>query len=129
MAGFDLLCGFIEGFPANRVARIVTGESLPATDRYIDVERIQLHTITASSDPLRSDYGGAATKKRIENDIAARRDVHDCVGHQRGRLHGGVQGEQIAFLPRLRERTRAGVVPHVGAVATIPPELDVVAMC
>ena len=72
------------------MTRIVASERLPASDDGVDVERIELESEAASSGTLGRDHRGAAAEKPVQHDAAPRARIHDRVGHQRDRLHGGM---------------------------------------
>src|SRR5882672_5361182 len=116
----------VEGSSGEGMMGAFAREGLPTTHDRIEVNWVELESVASPSSALRRDHGGAAAEKTVEHDIAPRRTVHDCIGHQRDRFYSWVQEEQIAFIGGSRKRIGTGAVPYIGTVAAELPELDVI---
>ena len=98
------------------------GQSLPSVDADIDVLRIQFDRPGVPAGPLGGNQDRAAAGERVEDDPLAMAAVADRVGDQADRLDGRVQGQELALAAAIDARVR----PHVGAVAAVLAELEVV---
>src|SRR5713226_10238756 len=103
----------VEELAARAVACLVAGEDLPAADDGVDVARVQFESVATPTDAFRRDHRGAAPQKRIENDIAPCRAVHDRIRHQRYGLHRRMEREQIPLFTLTGERRRSWIAPDV----------------
>src|SRR5208337_2453317 len=101
---------------------------LPTTNNDVDVERIELKPMAATSKPLTSDQRRAAAEERVEHDVAATGHIEDGVRDHSDRLHSRMQGREPPFLSRPSETRSRGVGPHVAAMPPVDAELDVVAI-
>jgi hypothetical protein len=52
---------------------------LIAPDKYVDIERINFDPAAAPPCPFGGDEGGSRSKEGINHDIAACRDIEECV--------------------------------------------------
>src|SRR5436305_15031910 len=91
------------------VTGAVSGEGLPAADRDIDVERVDLESKAASTGALGCYDGGATAEETVEDHVAPSGAVQDRIGDHGHRLHSGVPLEQIAFISASTDRARATV--------------------
>src|SRR5882762_10266460 len=90
-------------------------EMLPAADRGIDIEWVELHPTANAADALGRQQRRAAAEKRVEHEIPAGRAVEDRVGDQRDRLYGRMERGEVSFLSCSPEIVQARVMPYVGA--------------
>ena len=97
---------------------------LPALHGRIDVSRIELDCVTAPSRPFGSKNGRATAAEGIENDVAALRNVEDCIADHRDGLDGRMQVEAAPSAAACK-----GIVPDVRSVAPMLLELAVVDAC
>ncbi len=99
-------------------------QPLPPPDGLIAVRRVKLDQPRLSLRSFASNKGGAAAAKAVEHEIATTRAVADGVGYQRHRLDSGMHGK--IRKPIGREGVCPGICPHVGAVAAVLSEFDVI---
>ncbi len=116
-SGTPLGLDLSEGLPCERMSGLLAGKVLPATDRDIDIDGIQLDTETASTHLLRRDQRRARAAEAVENAIADTRAVLDGVSDERPWLHRWM-GIQVVH-PPLTEGVDARIAPQGGAVAPI----------
>src|SRR5262249_24015105 len=90
----------------------------------IDVERIKFDPAKDTLGPFRSEQRGAAAQKATDDDVAAVRAIKQRVHHQLNRLDRRMQLQHVIALTRLS--TGAVILPHIGAVAAVLAELDIV---
>ena len=102
--------------------------SLPAADRHIDIERVDLDPITNAADTFRGDQRTARPKKTVQDNLPPSGTVEQGIGHKCDGLYGRMEGEKIAFIALSRDRIHVGVFPHVRPVAPILTQLHIVAM-
>src|SRR5438874_632909 len=114
------LSTIIEADSGDGVDGAVSGEALPAADRGVDIQRIELHAAADPADALGGQQRRAAAEEGIEHEIAARRAIEEGVGNQRDRFHGRVQGGEVPFFPPAPEIIEARIVPDVTAIAAMP---------
>src|ERR1700692_682834 len=88
----------VEGSSSEGMTGALAREGLPAPHDRIEVKWVELESVADSPRALRRDHGGAATEKTIEHEIAPRRTIHDCIGHQGDWFYGWVQEAQITFI-------------------------------
>jgi hypothetical protein len=119
---------FVEQFAANRVSGASAGKGLPTADDGVDISWVEFQPVAAPSGAFRRNQGRPAAEKSVEDEVAPRRAIHDGVGHECDRLDGRVQGQEVAFLTRFAEGSRARIFPNVGAVPAESPELNIVAV-
>src|SRR5712675_2561189 len=110
------LSTIIEAGSGGGVDGAVSGEALPAADRGIDIQRIELHAAADPADALGGQQRRAAAEEGIEHEIAARRAIEDGVRDQRDRFHGRVQGSEVPFLSSSPEIVEAWVVPDIASI-------------
>jgi hypothetical protein len=103
---------------------IPAGQVLPAPDRRIDVERIELDAAADAACPFGGEQRSAAAQERVDDDVAAVRAIKQRVHHQLDRFDRRVQLQHVVTFPRQGAGTV--VLPHVGAVAPVLAELDIV---
>src|SRR5438270_9062145 len=118
--------GIIEQSTARRMPGFSIGRDLPAQDRGIDIERIELQAMTDPAGALGGDQRRAAAEKGVEHNLTAAGTIPQCIGYQRHRLDRRMQRKKVAFGARPAERVGSGVAPHIAAVTTIKPELNMV---
>src|ERR1700736_4161798 len=116
----------VKALAARRMDCAVAGEALPAADRSVDVERVEFHTVADAADAFRGAKRRAAAEKGIEHDVAAGRAIHDRVGDEGHRFYRWVQRQEIALRFAPTKIADAGIVPNVGSVSAILPELHIV---
>jgi hypothetical protein len=95
---------------------------------HIELDWIEFEPVTSPSGSLRCNHGGTAPKKAVEDHAVPVSAIPDGVSDQSGGLNGRVKGKQVALLTAPRERIGARIIPHIGSIATILSQLDVVAM-
>src|ERR1700730_5461594 len=103
-------------------------EVLPSADYGIHVTRVELHAVANPTSSFCSNDSRSASEERIENQIAARRAIHNGVRYERNRLDRGMYGEQVTFVRRPGKGVGPWVVPDVAARAAESAQLDVVAI-
>src|SRR5262249_55488488 len=101
---------------------------LPAANDGVDIQGIDLQSVTTTASALGGDHRGTTAEEGVEHDMAARRTVQNCVRHQRNRLHGWMKCEQITLISCASAGVHAGVAPDVAAIAPVFTELNVIAM-
>ena len=94
----------------------------PAIDRHINIGRINLKPAEPATAALRGDQGRSRSEKDVEHPLAAAGHVLKGIGNESGRLHGRIEGQVL--LTAARERVDRGIIPDVGPVASVAPELD-----
>ena len=77
-----------------------------------------------AADSFGGQDGGAGPNERIEDDVTAPRTVPDSVGDESNRLDSGMNCQIVE--PTRAERVHAGVIPDVGTVPAISPQLNIV---
>ena len=117
---------FVEASAVGKVDCVLSRQCLPAADGDVNIARLDLKRVTAAPDTLGGKECCARPRKRIEHDVSAPRAVLDAVGNERHWLHGRMRVKLIQ--PSGSERVDAGIMPHIGAIATVPAEFDVVDM-
>src|SRR5262249_39763759 len=98
----------------------------PASDRYVDVSRIDVEAAKAPSHPLGSNECRPRAEEEVENEVTATRHVLDRIGHQSAGLDRRMQGQILATATL--ERIDGGIVPDVGAIASVLAQLHRVEM-
>src|SRR5215813_11206135 len=93
-------------------------KGLPAAHDDVDVLRIDLHPIADPPYFFCRDYRGAASRKGIQDSVTTPRAIEHGVSHHRYRLHGGVEGKEVAFFIGMTKGNRRGILPHVGAITS-----------
>src|SRR5580700_6791233 len=93
------------------------GQGLPTADRGVDIGGVQFEPATDPTGSLSGNEGGAAAEEGIEHDLAAPGTVAQCVGDERDRFDGRMQGEQVSFGAGPAERIGSGIAPQIAAVA------------
>jgi hypothetical protein len=68
----------------------------PASDRYVDVSRIDVKAAKAPANPLGSNERRPRAKEEVENKVAATRHVLDRIGNQRAGLNRRMQAQILA---------------------------------
>src|SRR5262245_33920045 len=98
----------------------------PASDRYVDVSRIDVEAAKAPSHPLGSNECRPRAEEEVENEVTATRHVLDRIGHQSAGLDRRMQGQILATATL--ERIDGGIVPDVRAIASVLAQLHRVEM-
>src|SRR4029078_6359327 len=112
----------LPGLARRREDSLLASQSLPAVNADVDILGIECPRPRVSGAPLGGDEDRAAAGKRIEDDALAMAAIAERIGDQAHRLDGRVHGEQRALGAAIDARVR----PHVGAVAAVLAELEVV---
>src|SRR5262249_47533461 len=107
---------------------VIAGMGLPAPDCGIDVSRVDFDAVAPPASALGGHQGRAAAEKTIERNVTARRAVQNGIGDESDWFRGRMESEQIAFFSSSPEIIGCGICPHIGAIAAMSPEVDVVAM-
>src|SRR5262249_20862013 len=68
----------------------------PATDRYVDVSRIDVEAAKAPSNALSSNERRSRAEEEVENEVATTSHVLDRVGNQSAGLDRRMQGQILA---------------------------------
>src|SRR5262245_61156809 len=68
----------------------------PASDRYVDVSRIDVEATKAASNPLGRNERRPRAEEEVENEVTATRHVLDRIGHQSAGLDRRMQGQILA---------------------------------
>src|SRR5712671_4778802 len=118
----------VEAVSGRGVDCTTAGEMLPAADRGIDIEWVELHPTADAADALGRQQRRAAAEKGIEDDVAADRAVENRIGDQRDWLYRRMQSGEVSFLTPSPELVRARVLPDIGPVAAMLAQFDVVAV-
>src|SRR5262249_8241095 len=98
----------------------------PTSDRYVNVSRIDVEATKAASNPLGSNEGRPRAEEEVEHEVAATRHVLDRIGNQRAGLNRRMQAQILAAAAL--ERIDGGIVPDVGAIASVLAQLHRVKM-
>src|SRR5262245_11111099 len=98
----------------------------PASDRYVDVSRIDVEAAKAPSHPLGSNECRPRAEEEVEDEVTATRHVLDRIGHQSAGLDRRMQGQILATATL--KRIDGGIVPDVGAIASVLAQLHRVEM-
>src|SRR5437667_12367733 len=107
-----------------RQSGMLSGDTLPPPDSNVDVSWVELDCSRLPSSTLGSDQHGATASERIEDDAFAMAAVAQCIGDQADGLDRGVQSQQ--FMPFAGEGIHTRIGPHVGPVAPVLAELEIV---
>jgi hypothetical protein len=86
--------------------RYAPGHTGPASDRYVDVSRIDVEAAKAPSNALGSNECRSRAEEEVEDEVATTRHVLDRVGNQSAGLDRRMQG-QILAAAALNELTEA----------------------
>src|SRR5438105_802905 len=100
------------------------GHLLPATYSHVYVERVEIHPVANAPGPLGCEQRGARPHETIEHDVAAMRDIANGVCDECYGLAGRVGVELLH--PLAAKAVNAGVPPHIGSIASVFTELDVI---
>src|SRR5947208_15308888 len=120
------LSTIIEADSGDGVDGAVSGEALPAADRGVDIQRIEVPAATDPAEALSSQQCRTAAEKGIEDKIAARRTIEDRIRDQRDRFYGRVKGGEASLFALSPEVVEAWVVPDIASIPAMPAELDIV---
>src|SRR3954453_18739638 len=110
--------------PAAGPDRPSAGVLLPATDRDVDVARLELHGMGPPARALGRDQRGTPAEEGVEHPAAPPRGVEQEIDNQLHRLDGRVQAQFLETASPQGVGTR--VAPDVGPVPAVAAELDVV---
>src|SRR5262249_4516502 len=99
-------------------------EFLPAADSDVDVQRIQLNDPSDPAGALGAQHGGAAAAERVQYEPVPATTVANQIGHEGDGFDGRVKLKLAAT--RGMQAVDAGVFQHVGAVAAIGAESEVI---
>src|SRR5438105_7958119 len=102
------------------------GEALPSPNRGIDIERIELDAAADPADTLGRQQRRATAEKRVEDKLAAGRTIENRIGDQRDRFYRGMKRGKVPLFALSPEIVQAWVMPHVGAVAAMLTQFDVI---
>ena len=100
------------------------GGLLPAADRDVDIERVELDHPSDPARTLGCQNCRAAAAERIEDDAVAPATVTNQVGDECHRLDGGVQIEVAT--PSRMQTVDARIIEHVGAIPAVGAEPEIV---
>ena len=109
---------------AEPIVGLLARHLLPALNRRIDIQRIELDAITAPVGALGGQQGAATAQEWVQNDVVAFRAIEDYVRDQLNGLHSRMQVQIIAAA----ECVHAWIIPDIGPIAPKPTHLDVVQM-
>src|SRR3954454_20771685 len=98
--------------------------SLPAHDPHIHVLRIEFDGSGLATGAFGGNQDRAAPREGIEDDSLAMAAIPESVSNETDRFNRRVQGQQ--FITFALEGIDAGVVPHIGPIATMLAKLKVV---
>src|SRR5580693_7493137 len=96
------------------------GGFLPAADRDIDIELVELDPPRDAPGAIGGQQRRAAAAERVEDDPVAPAAVADEIGDEGHRLDGGVEVELVT--PGRVQTVDARIVEHVAAVAAVGAE-------
>ena len=120
--GLRLALGLDVGEAQTRleVAHMSACDPLPATDRDVDIERIEFDESSNPSSPLGREDRRAAAAEGIEDDAVPTAAISDQVGDEADRLGGGME-LKITAAGRM-QAVDSRIIKDIGAVAALPPE-------
>ena len=99
---------------------------LPTSHDRVHVERVELEPEATPACALRGDHAWCPLPRQsVEHNVAAGGAVQDGVGHHPHALRRRMHAQQVALLG---ERARTRIHPHVGAIAAVLAEQDIVAV-
>src|SRR6516225_4525688 len=108
------------------VTGAVAGTRLPAANGRVDIDRIELQPVAATTCSFGRDDRRAAAEKGIEHDSAAGRTIEDRVGNHRHRFDRRVKLQEVALSAAAGKGIDTRIPPDIAAAAAEPAELDVV---
>jgi len=100
------------------------GGLLPAADRKIDIERIELDHPRDAAGALGGEDCCAAAAERVEDDPVAPAAVADQIGDEGEALDGGIEVELAS--PDWVQTVDARIIEHVAAVTPFGAEAEIV---
>src|SRR5262249_35672469 len=109
-----------------RTLRYAPRDTGPAIDRYVDVSRIDVEATKAASNPFGSNERRPRAEEEVEDEVAAARYVLDRIGNQRAGLDRRMQIQTRAAATL--ECIDGGIIPDVGAIASVLAQLNRVKM-